>query len=57
MGKVNPLLDKVNSVTSKDVENFAHDTLNHGMKIYVAPFGPPAPDDYQKLPASPSPKP
>jgi phospholipid/cholesterol/gamma-HCH transport system substrate-binding protein len=55
MGKVNPLLDKVNSVTSKDVENFAHDTLNHGMKIYVAPFGPSAPE-YQKVPV-PSPTP
>ncbi|MDB5095823.1 MAG: ABC-type transport system involved in resistance to organic solvent, periplasmic component [Cyanobacteria bacterium RYN_339] len=55
MGKVDPLLDKVNSVTSKDVENFAHDTLNHGMKIYVAPFGPSAPE-YQKLP-TPTPTP
>lgn len=58
MGKVNPLLDKANSLTSKDVENFTHDTLSHGMKIYVAPFGPSAPEPYTKVPApTPSPTP
>lgn len=51
LGKVNPLLDKANSVTEADVKNIAGDVLlKGGMRVYMHPFQPPEPMTYQKAP-------
>ena len=51
LGKVNPLLDKANTVTEADVKNMAGDIfLKGGMRIYMHPFQPPEPASYQKAP-------
>lgn len=51
LGKVNPLLDKANSVTEADVKNMAGEVLlRGGMRVYMHPFQPPEPATYQKIP-------
>lgn len=57
LGKANPLLDRVGQLDRNAMREAANDILGQqGIKVYVAPFGPPGPGAPVASP-SPSPRP